>query len=275
MQFRFVLAAAAAALLAMPFALSAQQEPNKQQAVENFMDCYAVVDAEYFTNRDMKRGAKLNAAIEVLWQRRAETLKGQPAFEERRRVIKTVLTAKEREKLLGLCLPAVAQSNYFFTNPFNARISTPRYFELIPAQLEKDRKDLELRRAAEAAQRAEADRQQAAAAAAAAAASTYRDEPDPAVIAKLRDCDDSTAQTLRSADRDMQEATRMVKMWAATRQMGTNYGWEPLRRGCSTLQSGLRTLDNKQCPARFGNLVQSLYNRYYIDLPTGATMGCS
>lgn len=268
MQFRFVLVAAAATVLATPFALSARQEPDKQQTFENFMDCYAVVDAEYFTNRDMKRGAKLNAAIEALWQRQAETLKGQPPFEERRRVIKTVLTAKEREKLLGLCLPAVARSNFAFTNPFNARISTPRYVELIPAQLEQDRKDLELRRAVEAAQRAEADRRQAA------AANAYRAEPDPAEIAKLQDCDNSAAQTIRSADKDMQEATRMVKMWVATRQFGTNYGWDPLRRGCSTLESGLRTLDNKQCPARFGNLVQSFYNQYYINLPTGATMSC-
>lgn len=273
MQFRLVLAAAAAVLLAIPLALSAEQKPNMQQGYENFLDCYAVVDAEYFTNRDMKRGAKLRAAIETLWQRNAETLKGQPPFEERRRVIKTVLTAQEREKLLGLCLPAVANTNYFFTNPFNARISTPRYFELIPAQLERDRVAAADRRAAEAAQRAEAERQQAAAAAAA-ASSTYRDEPDPEVIAKLRDCDNSAAQTIRSADRDMQEATRMVRMWAQTQGIGTNYGWEPLRRGCSTLQSGRRTLDNKQCPAKFGNLVQSFYNRYYIDLPTGATMSC-
>ena len=272
MKFRLVVGAAAAAVLAMPFAISAKQEPNAQQGYENFLDCYAVVDAEYFTNRDVKRGPKLRAAIETLWQRQAETLKGQPPFEERRRVIKTVLTAQEREKLLGLCLPAVAKSSYYFTNPFNARISTPRYLELIPAQLDKDRVAAADRRAAEAAQRAAAERQQAAAAA---ASSTYRDEPDPEVVAKLRDCDNSAAQTIRSADRDMQEATRMVKMWAQTQGVGTNYGWEPLRRGCSTLQSGMRTLNNKQCPAKFGNLVQSFYNRYYIDLPTGATMACN
>lgn len=53
-----------------------------------------------------------------------------------------------------------------------------------------------------------------------AAASEYRstadDGPGPGAV-PARDCDNSAAQTIRSADRDFQEASRMVKIWIATR----------------------------------------------------------
>ena len=271
MPLRFLAAALGLVLLALPFAFTAKAETTDQLLNETFYDCYAVIDANYFTNRDMKRGALLNQAIEAMWARGADRLRYSPALEERRNAIRTRLPAKDQEKLLKQCMKAASTGSFAFRHPYVAQLETPRFRELLTQQQGALR---ETDRQREVAAAEEARKAQAAASQYRSTAPASDDGPDPAALALAKDCDDSAARTIRSADSDMQEANRMVQMWIRTQRMGTNYGWEPLKRGCSTLQSGYRTLGNKQCPARYQAMVQSYYNRYTIPLPTGATMAC-
>lgn len=53
-------------------------ETTDQLLGETFYDCYASIDANYFTNRDMKRGAMLYQAIEAMWARGADRLRKDP-----------------------------------------------------------------------------------------------------------------------------------------------------------------------------------------------------
>jgi len=275
MPLRFMAALLGLALLALPFTLPARAETTDQLLGETFYDCYASIDANYFTNRDMKRGAMLYQAIEAMWARGADRLRKDPATVERQDAIRTRLPAKDQEKLLKQCMAAASRGNFAFRHPYAAQLETPRFRELLARQQASLREDDKLRLAvAKARQELAEEEARKARAAASEYRSTADDGPDPAALALARDCDNSAAQTIRSADRDFQEASRMVKIWIATRGVGVNYGWEPLRRGCSTLQSGYRTLGNKQCPARFQNMVQSFYDRYYINLPTGSSMTC-
>lgn len=278
MPLRFLAAALGLVLLALPFAFTAKAETTDQLLNETFYDCYAVIDANYFTNRDMKRGALLNQAIEAMWARGADRLRKDPALLERQDAIRTRLPAKDQEKLLKQCMSAVSRGNFAFRHPYAAQLETPRFRELLTRQQAALRENDRLLAAVAAARRElaaeEARKAQAVASQYRSTAPASDDGPDPAALALAKDCDDSAARTIRSADSDMQEANRMVQMWIRTQRMGTNYGWEPLKRGCSTLQSGYRTLGNKQCPARYQAMVQSYYNRYTIPLPTGATMAC-
>ena len=271
MPLRFIAALLGLVLVALPFTLPARAETTDQLLSETFYDCYASIDANYFTNRDMKRGALLYQAIEAMWARGADRLRKDPAIVERQDAIRTRLTPKDQEKLLKQCMTAASRGNFAFRHPYAAQLETPRFRELLAVQ-EKSLREQDRTQAliakynAEQARQAEAQSQPR---------STPPEEaPDPELLARIRDCDNSAAQTIRSADRDMQEASRMVQMWIRTERVGVNYGWEPLRRGCSTLQSGFRTLGNKQCPARFQSMVQSFYDRYYINLPTGSAMTC-
>ncbi len=277
MPLRFMAALLGLALLALPFTLPARAETTDQLLGETFYDCYASIDANYFTNRDMKRGAMLYQAIEAMWARGADRLRKDPATVERQDAIRTRLTPKDQEKLLKQCMAAASRGNFAFRHPYGAQLETPRFRELLAVQekalREQDRTQAVIAQYqaqlnAQQAQKAEAQRQSQP------RNTPAEDAPDPELLARLKDCDNSATQTIRSADRDMQEASRMVQMWIRTERVGVNYGWEPLRRGCSTLQSGFRTLGNKQCPARFQNMVQSFYDRYYINLPTGSSMTC-
>ncbi len=83
MPLRFMAALLGLALLALPFTLPARAETTDQLLGETFYDCYASIDANYFTNRDMKRGAMLYQAIEAMWARGADRLRKDPATVER------------------------------------------------------------------------------------------------------------------------------------------------------------------------------------------------
>ena len=145
MPLRFMAALLGLALLALPFTLPARAETTDQLLGETFYDCYASIDANYFTNRDMKRGAMLYQAIEAMWARGADRLRKDPATVERQDAIRTRLTPKDQEKLLKQCMAAASRGNFAFRHPYAAQLETPRFRELLARQQASLREDDKLR----------------------------------------------------------------------------------------------------------------------------------